>query len=80
MINNQITSGIVSQQTEGVGNSSIMPTAPLLADTGAGSGNSERNYSAPAANLASAGCVVERMEEVCYPEAMQLTFDACGHE
>ncbi len=65
VINSHITSGIVSQLAEGVGNSPIMPTASTLAVTGAGSGNSETTSSAPAANPASAGCTIERMEEEC---------------
>ncbi len=65
VINSQITSGIVSQLAEDVGNSSIVPTAPASADTGTGSGNSETNSSAPAANPADAGCAVEQMEAEC---------------
>ncbi len=56
-------SDIISQLTEGAGNSSLVPTAPSKADTGEGSGNLEANSPSPAANLVSAGCVVERMEE-----------------
>ncbi len=65
VVNSQIASGIVSQLAEGVGNSSLVPTAPSTADTGEGNGNSETNSSSPAVNLASAGCAVERMEEEC---------------
>ncbi len=65
VVNSQITSGIVSQLAEGVGNSSLVPTAPSTADTGKGNGNSDTNSSSPAANLANAGCAVERMEEEC---------------
>ncbi len=65
VVNSQITSGIVSQLAEGVGNSSLVPTAPSTADTGEGNGNSETNSSSPAVNPASAGCAVERMEEEC---------------
>ncbi len=65
VVSSQITSGIVSQVAEGVSNISIVPTAPTLADTGAGSGNLETNSSVPTVNPASTGCVVERMEEEC---------------
>ncbi len=63
--NSQITSSIVSQLAEGVGNSSLVPTAPSTADTGEGNGNSKTNSPSTAANPASVGCVVERMEEEC---------------
>ena len=43
VINSQITSTIVSQLSEGVGNSLIESTAPASTDTGTGSGNSEMN-------------------------------------
>ena len=58
-INSQINSGILSQLTEGVSNSSIVTTAPMTADTSMGSGNSEVNSQAPAMNPAHAGCAVE---------------------
>ena len=64
-INSQIISGILSQLTEGVSNSSIATTAPVTADTGTGSGNSEANSQAPAMNPAHAGCAVEQMEAEC---------------
>ncbi len=65
VVNSQITSGIVSQLAEGVGNNSLKPTALSTADTGEGNGNSETNSSSPAANLSSAGCAVKRMEDEC---------------
>ncbi len=65
IVNSQITTGIVSELAEGVGNSSIVPTAPASADTGAGNGNSEANSPSPAANSANAECAVERIEEEC---------------
>ena len=65
VIHSQINAGIISQLAEGVSNSSIMPTAPATADTGAGNGNSEANSQAPAVNPAEAGCAVEQMEEEC---------------
>ncbi len=64
-INSQINSELVSQLTGGIGNSSIATTAPILADTGMGSGNSEANSQAPALNPANAGCAVEQMEAEC---------------
>ncbi len=64
-INSQINSGILSQLTEGVSNSSIATTALMTADTGMGNGNSEANSQALAANPAHAGCAVEHMEADC---------------
>ncbi len=61
VVNSQITSGVVSQLAEGVGNSSLVPTVPTSADTGVEGGNSETNSLAPA----GAGCAVVRMEEEC---------------
>ncbi len=56
---------VISQLTEGVSNSSIVPTAPLSADTGAGNGNLEMNSQAPAVSPANTGCVVEQTEAEC---------------
>ncbi len=64
-INSQINSGILSQLTEGVSNSSIATTAPMTADTSMGNSNSEANSQAPAVNPAHAGCAVEKMEAEC---------------
>ncbi len=76
VLNSQITSGIVSQLAEGVGHSLIVPTTPMLAESGTGSGNSETNSSVPAVNPAGVGCAVERREEECasHLKVMQLTF------
>ncbi len=78
VLNSRITSGIVSQLAEGVGNSLIVPTTPMSTESGTGSGNSETNSSAPAVNPARVGCAVERKEEECasHLKVMQLTF---GH-
>ncbi len=65
VVNSQINADVIAELAEGVGNSSIVPTAPTSADTGMGSGNSETNSSAPAANPADAGCAVEQMEDEC---------------
>ncbi len=64
-INSQINSGILSQLTEGVSNSSIATTTPVTTDTGTGSGNSDANSQAPAMNPAHAGCAVQQMEAEC---------------
>ncbi len=65
VVHSQINAGIISQLAEGVSNSSIVPTTPATADTGARNGNSEANSQAPAVNPADAGCAVEQMEEEC---------------
>lgn len=65
VVDSQINAGVITELMEGVGNSSIMTTAPTLADTGAGSGNSETTSSAPGATPANAGGVVKLMEDEC---------------
>ncbi len=65
-INSHINSGILSQLTEeGFDNSSIATTAPMTADTGMGSSNSEANSQAPSMNPANPWCAVEQMEVEC---------------
>ncbi len=65
VINSQFTSGIASQQAEGVANSLIVPTASTSADNRMGHSNSETTSSAPDVHLANPGCAVEQMEEEC---------------